>query len=256
METEAIRNLRPMLGAYREAIETALFPILDYIGVPTPPRFDDPHDIISRVFAGLKVNVARIMSPEEVAKIAKQTGITAQALNRVALNTQIRTVLKVNPIMSEPWIIPSLEAFVKESISLITSVPQKNLSDIEQMLYRDAQRKLSPKEMKKRIVEQLDVSEARAELIARDQVGKFNAAITELRQTNLGVASYVWRTSEDERVRPDHARLNGTTQKWAAPPVTVTSGKRAGEHNHPGMDIQCRCYAEPILDKLLGGKVR
>ena len=33
----------------------------------------------------------------------------------------------------------------------------------------------------------------------------------------------------------------------------MTSGKRAGEKNHPGMDIQCRCYAENIWEDLLEG---
>ena len=64
--------------------------------------------------------------------------------------------------------------------------------------------------------------------------------LTELRQTSIGVTDYVWSTSGDERVRPEHAARNGKVYKWSEPP--------AG--GHPGEDIQCRCRAIPVLDDL------
>jgi uncharacterized protein with gpF-like domain len=65
---------------------------------------------------------------------------------------------------------------------------------------------------------------------------------------------------QDSRVRSfanssgasDHKRLEGTIHKWSQPPVTVFRGKRAGETNHPGEDINCRCLSQPVFDEITG----
>jgi len=88
----------------------------------------------------------------------------------------------------------------------------------------------------------------RAATIARDQIGKLNGEMNQLRQTNLGVRRYRWSTSQDERVRDGHRKLNGTIQLWAKPPVV---DERTGERGHPGQPIQCRCSAIPIIDDVL-----
>jgi hypothetical protein len=43
---------------------------------------------------------------------------------------------------------------------------------------------------------------------------------------------YIWRTVEDDRVRPKHAALNGTVRDWSDSP-------------DPGEEANCRCCAEP-----------
>jgi SPP1 gp7 family putative phage head morphogenesis protein len=90
------------------------------------------------------------------------------------------------------------------------------------------------------IAERADVSESRAELIARDQTLTLNGQITKERQTAAGVNSYVWSTSLDDRVRPEHAELEGQTFDWDNPPAV----------GHPGEDILCRCVAIPVVDEL------
>lgn len=92
------------------------------------------------------------------------------------------------------------------------------------------------------IRERTGVSESRAELIARDQTLKTNGNLTANRQRNAGITSYVWSTSLDDRVRPDHAALEGKTIAWDDPP----------DVGHPGEDIQCRCVAIPVIDEFAG----
>jgi SPP1 gp7 family putative phage head morphogenesis protein len=55
--------------------------------------------------------------------------------------------------------------------------------------------------------------------------------------------SYVWRTREDEKVRPSHAANDGVIFAWDAPPTT----------GHPGEDFGCRCTAEPYYGNLPAG---
>ena len=60
-----------------------------------------------------------------------------------------------------------------------------------------------------------------------------------------GFDRYVWTTKKDNRVRPDHARLEGRIISWNDPPVVdLRSGRRA----HCGGDYNCRCVAAPLLD--------
>lgn len=48
---------------------------------------------------------------------------------------------------------------------------------------------------------------------------------------------YVWRTREDEKVRPSHAANDGKIFAWDNPPLT----------GNPGDDFGCRCAAEPFF---------
>lgn len=98
------------------------------------------------------------------------------------------------------------------------------------------------------IEERGNVSESRAELIARDQTLKLNAQINETRQTNANVTSFVWSTSGDERVREAHAACDGITYSWD---IGAPAGPD-GELLTPGMDFQCRCVALPVIDELEG----
>lgn len=58
-----------------------------------------------------------------------------------------------------------------------------------------------------------------------------------------GVASYVWTTQEDERVRPLHVELEGTVQRWDDPPISGSNNFRG----HPGEPAGCRCLPWPIV---------
>lgn len=105
--------------------------------------------------------------------------------------------------------------------------------------------------LKKKLIARGDVSESRAELIARDQTLKTNAAINGARQESAGISKYIWSTSRDERVRgnpnglwPDaaisHYDLENKIFSWDDPP----------EPGHPGEDYQCRCIAIPYIEEL------
>lgn len=93
---------------------------------------------------------------------------------------------------------------------------------------------LRVEEIRKRLQEKADISTRHADLIARDQTLKLNAAITRIRMQNAGITHYTWSTSQDERVRLTHAALEGQVFSWAV-------GTPIGYH--PGEDYQCRCTA-------------
>lgn len=64
---------------------------------------------------------------------------------------------------------------------------------------------------------------------------RFRQRLDKERQQSIGLTQYVWRTVEDDRVRPEHAANSGKIFAWDDPPET----------GHPGEDWGCRCTAEP-----------
>ena len=101
-----------------------------------------------------------------------------------------------------------------------------------------------------RILEEGEVTKRQAALIARDQVLSLNAQVAQARHEAAGITQYIWRTSGDGDVRPDHKALNGKAFSYDEPPVVNASEVRRGRaerREHPGQDYQCRCTAEPVI---------
>lgn len=251
LERAYAARINVFLQPYREAVEQELFPELEIAAHALKPRVDDAVHTLARIFGRIRARIEAIITDRAIERLAGEAAMDVTSENRSQFRRTMRTVLNVDPLMAEPWLEDAMRVFVSENASLIKTLPTEAIADIEQMVLRDGRRGLSPQQIRAKIYERFDVTRSRAQLIARDQVAKFNGSLTELRQRELGIGQYIWRTAEDERVRLDHARLDGRTFSWNQPPITVTSGKRAGERNHPGQDIQCRCYAEPVLDELL-----
>ena len=64
----------------------------------------------------------------------------------------------------------------------------------------------------------------------------FAGLINQLRQQDLGIERYIWRSQDDAKVRDSHAEYDDRVFRWDEPP--------AG--GHPGQAHNCRCYAEPV----------
>jgi hypothetical protein len=111
-----------------------------------------------------------------------------------------------------------------------------------------------------------DISESRIVMIARTETSKASTALTRARAENLGLNWYVWRTSEDFRVRSSHKIMDGVLICWsnAPSPEQLDNIKSSLGHYHAGNCPNCRCYPEPVVSlKLLkfpvkvytGGKI-
>lgn len=94
-----------------------------------------------------------------------------------------------------------------------------------------------------------EATKADATLIARTQIAKTYAAITETRAQNMGIRAYVWHTVGGPRVRDSHRHMNDVVVLYSDPPAPeeLIKKKSAG-HYHAGEIYNCRCYQEPILD--------
>lgn len=68
-------------------------------------------------------------------------------------------------------------------------------------------------------------------------VRAFAGLINQLRQEDLEIERYIWRSQDDAKVRNSHAAYDDRVFRWNDPP----------EGGHPGEAHNCRCYAEPVV---------
>lgn len=147
-------------------------------------------------------------------------------------------------IMDREGITEIMQAKVRENVSLIRSVSSEMLERTEDVLWRQLNGQTT-ETLNAALSSIYGNANNRATIIARDQTSKFNAALNRQRNENLSVTKYIWRTSNDERVRDSHEANNGQTFEYDEPPPST---------GNPGDDVLCRCTAEPdvgaVLDRL------
>jgi SPP1 gp7 family putative phage head morphogenesis protein len=143
-------------------------------------------------------------------------------------------------VRKEPMMTPLIDGWRKDNVALIKNMHEEQVDKVEKILDEGWGR--HPKSLAKDIEDRIGVSKSRAELIARDQVLTLHAKITRHRHKAAGIKSYIWTTSQDERVRPEHAELEGEEFSWDE------GGDE--EEGHPGEAVNCRCVAFPVLEEL------
>lgn len=176
-----------------------------------------------------------------------QIGPGTNRYNKAEWQKLIHSQYGVKPTAEDPL---KYEHLMREwsinNAALIKDIPAKSIKQIADMTTEALITGTVQSDVEQEIIDilgdRMDVSDSRAKLIARDQVSKLNGQLTEERQTDLGVESYIWRTVGDERVRDEHEQNDGETFEWSSPPP---------ETGHPGEDYQCRCWAEPILPEFI-----
>ncbi len=129
-----------------------------------------------------------------------------------------------------------------ENLDLIRSIDDETMRRIRQILTARITGSVNHAGLAKDLIAEIQAitekEKRRAELIARDQLGKLHGQINRRKQESLGIDEYEWETSHDERVRDSHRELQGKVFSWNKPPP----------EGHPGYPIRCRCIALPVID--------
>lgn len=160
--------------------------------------------------------------------------------SRTTWNKQIRAAYGVDILRGEPQLAGLLSAWEQENLDLIRSIPGSMVDRLRGKMMQAFTSGASMKDLALIVRETTGVGKSRSELIARDQIGRLNGQLAEARQTSAGIDEYIWRTSQDERVRPTHVVRNGKSYRWDAGGIK------------PGSEIRCRCNAEPIFPEVIG----
>lgn len=147
--------------------------------------------------------------------------------------------VNVGPMMSDLGLENVMRQYIADNVDLIKTIPQRYhaalVRDLAQ-LATDAP--FDQQELTRMLRKTYKSSGYNVRRLSRDQTNKLIGQFNGARQQQIGIAEYVWQTSEDERVRPTHVIKNGQTFRWDSPPPDT---------GHPGQDIQCRCVAIPVM---------
>ena len=247
VENRLKREMRKRISAGFELVEARLLTRLPSLledfhsELPFTQKSDGFGNDLFVIINGIKVQFAENLTTAQLIQQLKRSGIEVNAHNVRQFRRVFKQGVGVDPFRQEPWTDLAIDNYVEQNVSLIKSVEDRYFSEVEEIVHRGARNGLQTQEISRMIRERTKVAKSRADLIARDQVNKFNGQLNMIRQRDTGVTRYRWRTAQDERVRPQHAAREGRVYEWDDPP----------SDGHPGEPINCRCYAEPILEDLI-----
>lgn len=211
------------------------------------PRADSLIDSLDGLMSTIRTKWGARAEP--LRQIVRTMTERLSRFNFIQIERQFKQVLGVDPFAAEPWLADELAVATRENTRRINGTADQVLDRVEATVTDGVRRGESTRTIAKKLEDLTGWTDTRAKLIARDQVGKMNGKLTELRQQSHGVKEYTWRNMGDQRVRgnpggrypkakPSHWHREGQRFRWDQPP----------EGGHPGEAHLCRCYAEPVLD--------
>lgn len=201
-----------------------------------PPGLPRLMQLAAGKFAGVKAVAEKLAGIAVKQNLAEVDERVAASIKQ-AVGVDLRGALTASgPIATE------MARARQDNVELITSIPEQYLEKVRDAVVEHWNAGKSFDSLAERVQEIGDVTDSRAELIARDQTGKMNSTFNQVRQVSLGVEKYEWQTAGDERVRDSHLAMDGQEFPWSDPPEVD------GERVHPGQAINCRCVGAPVVN--------
>lgn len=244
LELDYTRALLAIVDDMHTETVKALMPLIEQSNIGDSKRivndslFSDFKSAFSKTANTVKAKVSGIAETLAKTVVSKQG---QQSDGQLSAMIQQRTGIDFSGLMSDGALQEAVDEAVAANIALINSIPQQYIDKVEQAVMASLQAGTLNATLADDLLKIEGVTKSRAKLIARDQLGKINSRLSQIRQQSLGITHYFWSTSHDERVRDRHKRWDGDRIAWDTPTID----------GHPGQAIQCRCTAIPDLDFLM-----
>jgi uncharacterized protein with gpF-like domain len=173
------------------------------------------------------------------AKAAKDRtdGALRAALKKSGFAVEFKVTREINDI---------LQATARENVSLIKTISQEYLSDVEQLVMRSVTTGRDLGGLRADIEKRFGITKNRARLISRQSNNNCTAMLKRARESELGITESIWHHSHAGKVpRPEHESWNGKkynikTGMWS---------EVAKKWVWPGTDFNCRCYGTSIIPR-------
>lgn len=198
--------------------------------------------------------------PDSDPQIGQVLGSYAESLHGWAISTARKMITEVNAQDWKMWAAHSeqigqslrdeirnaptgiaMQSLLAEQVRLIKSLPLEAAQRVHELTLKGIEDGTRANEIAKEIMRSGEVAASRAQLIARTEVSRTAATLTEARAKSIGSPGYFWRTSHDGTVRPSHKKMDGQFVPWGSPP---TLDNLTG---HAGCLPNCRCWPEPVI---------
>jgi uncharacterized protein with gpF-like domain len=143
-----------------------------------------------------------------------------------------------------PAMRDAFEAVRAENVSLIKSIAEQHLGQVEQAVMRSVSAGRDLASLNTSLLKIQGVTKRRAAFIARDQNNKSTAVLTRARHIELGITQAKWlHSAGGKHPRPEHVAFSGKI-------YDIREGHDFGDGNGktlPGVQISCRCVAVPVV---------
>jgi uncharacterized protein with gpF-like domain len=180
---------------------------------------------------------------------------TSQASkNRFMAEASKAMGIPVAAVFDTPEMRATLDTAAVAAASWIKSIPEQHIGQVAAATLTAMRQEQQPegRTLAQQIEHVGDVSRKRARFIARDQLHKINADVTEAQARALGSEEFIWHCNRDERcvgnpsglypvgskMHGDHYHREGKKYRWDKPP----------EDGPPSHAPGCRCYSGAIVD--------
>jgi SPP1 gp7 family putative phage head morphogenesis protein len=142
-----------------------------------------------------------------------------------------------------------INQMVYENSTLIKNLPEKIANTINHHIYMQFTQGVRSEA----IVEQIrpymqHAKEYQIERLARTEVSKADTAITRARAEDINLDWYIWKNSQDARVRKSHKIMENVVIPWSEPPSPeILAHEKSEGYYAPGEIYNCRCVALPVV---------
>jgi SPP1 gp7 family putative phage head morphogenesis protein len=241
--TSYTRLVLDLVGVIRAALHRELVPKLPQYAARAREllaRTDAVDDDIGLLRTGLQRGV---FDRAHLTLLVRPMASRVADFHQGQLERQLRAATGVEVPVRTPHLAESLDAFTAENVALLSSLADEVVAQVEKMTMRGLAQGEAAADIISAIDARLDGAEKRGALIARDQTHSLFSQLNEVRQKDVGITHFIWRTANDERTCDICAPLDGKRFAWDEPP----SDGAPGEVHFRG----CRCFAEPDVSALL-----
>ena len=195
-----------------------------------------PADIDAAI-ADMEAQIAKLVAG--LGNPSIQIGAMVEDASAVATDKAL-TQLGLKVIEPQSELASLATRWTQQNASLIKSIPTEMAERVRQKVAEMVPQGARWETISAQLQKEEGIGKRRAHLIARDQVGKYNAALRDARTAAAGIDTdaYEWSGAQDNRERDSHLALQG--QRFnAAHPSPI---------GDPGTAPLCRCEKQYVLN--------
>jgi len=258
--------IRSVADDYDKALKEILYPALEVaVNQQSGQRLDGWFDTVANALDALDARAGAIIEGlrPKMIEFADKLG----KFNQRQFQRAINSTWGVDVTLNEPWLADELKSWAEVNSKLVSSVPVNAQTDVARIAQEGVRSGRNVRDIQSEIQERFNVQRNRAQTIARTETAKLNSELSKRRQQELGIDTYYWATSRDERVRgADSARfgdyhdvLDGMLCRWDDPTVysdddgaTWKARSSIGAYEgDPGSTYSCRCTSRANTEAVL-----
>lgn len=186
--------------------------------------------LVTGVNTQTSLDVTRLLDPENLTI-------------KIPMSDRTKNIMKSRAIEAQDLIVTTHDRYAQELKSVV----------VNSMIAPDASREKFMKEFEPLLKDEFKKHRNKALNVAMDQTRKCYQWTSASKMMDAGIKKFIWHhtdASKDPRdgrgtYKEDHVIMDGKIYEYANPPIVV---KRTGERGFPATAINCKCYAEPVVE--------